>query len=191
MCSARVFSRGQHLQKSSPKRSTFRRSKLSEIVPKRSTFHSPNSQKSSDPVCPQGLYAIRGFVCPQGTCMPSRDLYALKGFVCPQGTCMPSRDLGPMGRAHMGPGPGPRAAAGVNWFKLGPKYSEGIPPPHVVQAEVVRAQGPGPSGHLNSLLFFALRKLRGCPRMTRVSSRMTRESSRTTRGSCEKQLGLL
>ena len=43
--------------------------------------------------CSQGLYALRGFVCPQGTCMPSRDLYALKGFVCPQGTCMPSRDL--------------------------------------------------------------------------------------------------
>ena len=56
------------------------------------------------PVCSQGLYALRGFVCPQGTCMPSRDLYALKGFVCPQGTCMPSRDLGPLGRAHVGPG---------------------------------------------------------------------------------------
>ena len=34
-------------------------------------------------------------VCPQGTCMPSRDLYALKGLVCPQGTCMPSRVVCP------------------------------------------------------------------------------------------------
>ena len=26
------------------------------------------------------LFALKGLVCPQGTCMPSRDLYALKGF---------------------------------------------------------------------------------------------------------------
>ena len=68
----------------------------------------------ASPVCPQGLYALRGFVCPQGTRMPSSDLHALKGFVCPQGTCMPSRGLyalrglgpqrpgpyGPMGQAQ-------------------------------------------------------------------------------------------
>ena len=44
----------------------------------------------------ENLYALKGLVCPQGTCMPSRDLY-----------CMPSRDFRPMGRAHMGPGPSP------------------------------------------------------------------------------------
>ena len=90
-----VFPRGQNLPKSSPKRSTFRRSKLSKIVPKRSTVHSPKLFLL--PCMPSRV------VCPQRICMPSRDLYALKGLVCAQGICMPSRDLrdlGPMGRPH-------------------------------------------------------------------------------------------
>ena len=55
---ARLF-QGSKLPKSFFKRSTSRRSKLSKIVPKRSTLHSPKLFLLPC-VCPQG------FVCPQG-----------------------------------------------------------------------------------------------------------------------------
>ena len=82
----------------------FQGSKPSKIVPQNVHFQEVPTLKNRSqkvhftspqtlPIIPQGLSALRGFVCPQGTCMPSRDLHALKGFVCPQGTCMPSRHL--------------------------------------------------------------------------------------------------
>ena len=41
-------------------------------------------------------------------------------------------------------------------FKLGPKCSEGIPLPKLVEAEVVRPRALGLFGHLNSLLLFEM-----------------------------------
>ena len=79
-------------------------------------------------VCPPGLYALRGFLCPPRNCMPSRDLYALKGLVCPQGICMPSTDL----YALKGLGPhGPRQWAAPIWAQGGP-------------ARALGPYGPGP-----------------------------------------------
>ena len=74
----RVFSKGQHVPKLFPNRSTFGSSKLSKIVPKRSTLHIPKLF-----ILPCVASRV---VCPQGICVPSRDLYALKGLICPQGT---------------------------------------------------------------------------------------------------------